>query len=132
MFTTMIKIIDVSNNSILLWIIFKSEKISKNFLAKLQNMKVQTFTFSLITFDSLELHEYAIPTNNSLNQTNLPHFIAFCSKMATNGLKLGIYESQIFIISLYIIVMLQSRFFTSWAGHFTKQAEYELNFFQHS
>ena len=75
--------------------------------------RCETFTFSLITFDSLELHEYAIPKNNSLNQTNLPYFIAFCSKRATNGLELGIYESQIFIISLYIIMILQSRFFTS-------------------
>ena len=63
-------------------------------------MKIQIFTFSLITFDSFEVHECAIPKNNRLNQNNLPLIITFLSKMTVNGLKLGVYESQIFGISL--------------------------------
>ena len=66
-------------------------------------MKMQIFTLSLITFDSFEVRECAIPKNNGLNQTNLSYFITFFSKMTANGLKLGICESQIFGISLYDI-----------------------------
>ena len=76
------------------------------FLQICKNMKIQIFTFSFITFDPFEVRECAIPKNNGLNQTNLPYFIAFLSKMTTNGLKLRIYESQIFGISLYKLLVL--------------------------
>jgi len=81
---------------------FSVKKSSKTFfLQNCKNMEIQFFIFFFKTFDSVEAHKRAIPKNNPLNQTNLPYFIAFHSKLTINGLKLGIYESQIFGISLY-------------------------------
>ena len=50
---------------------FSPKCLAKIFLQNCKNMKIQIFTFSLITFDSFEVHECAIPKNNRLSQNDL-------------------------------------------------------------
>ena len=76
------------------------KNLPKYFLQICKNSKLQISAFCLITFDSFEVHECAIPKNEHLNQTNLAYLIAFPSKMTGSMLKIGFYESQILGIPL--------------------------------
>ena len=78
------------------------QNFQQNFSYKIaKTLKVQISTFYQITFDSFQVHEYTIPKNKRLNQTNLAYVIALFSKSTGSRLKMGFYESQILGIPLY-------------------------------
>ena len=56
----------------------------------LQNLKIlnsENFTFSFVTFDTVELYECTIPKNNGMNQGNLLCYYRFCVKQPEIGKK---------------------------------------------
>ena len=56
----------------------------------LQNLKIlnsENFTFSFVTFDTVELYECTKPKNNGMNQSNLLYQYRFCVKQPEIGKK---------------------------------------------
>ena len=50
------------------------------FLQTLKILNPENFTFSFVTFDTVELYECTIPKNNDMNQSNLLYLYCFCVK----------------------------------------------------
>ena len=68
----------------------------------LQNhKKTETFSFCVITFESIEFQTRSAPQNERLNLSFVKDTYVDCGKLARNGRKTAICQSQILVISLY-------------------------------
>jgi len=72
-------------------------------LQKHSNEKTQIFTFWVMTFDLDKLEKHTISQKKHLNMTNLEYFMWFVFKMTISALDSVIYQSQIFINSVYTL-----------------------------
>ena len=76
-----------------------------SFLQNQKNPETETFLFCIITFEPIKIQTHSAPQNDHLNISFVKDVYVVGKKMTKNGRKMTVYQSQILVISLQLIIL---------------------------